>query len=365
MRKFYDEGVGPGDLRDFIASCIQILICTGLLAFLSLALMGNRLQGWLSIDQFWILAAVPVATAGFLTQLRLTQWQARKRVGSYAAFQIGAAALNVTLSLLLVVVMACGVEGRLAAITAASVTCASLALLFLHRDRLLGLLSWRPQFHAEIFRFGIPLIPHTVGIFLLMSADRFVVANEFGLSEAGVYMVAVQLASAPAMLFDALNKAYVPWLFERLRKDDPNEMQAIVRNTYLWFLVILIGAASVFAAGGAILEFVAGGGYAHAGDVLGWLVLGQVFGGMYLMVTNYIFYSKRTGLLGASTVACGALHILLLVAFVRWKGLEGAAMAFAISMALRFLVTWRIAHLRRPMPWFAWRKPSESAGRAL
>ncbi len=100
------------------------------------------------------------------------------------------------------------------------------------------------------------------------------------------------------------------------------------------------------------MTVVAGDGFAAAGAVIGWLLLGQVFGGMYLMVTSYVFYAKRTGLLSAITVASALLNILLLMFLTPKLGIEGAGMAFSIAMATRFLLTWWAAHRSHPMPWF-------------
>ena len=80
-------------------------------------------------------------------------------------------------------------------------------------------------------------------------------------------------------------------------------------------------------------------------------MLGQVFNGMYLMVTNYIFFSKRTGLLSIATMFSGVVNLVLLLILIRQFGLEGAAYAFCISMGLRFLLTWFVAQKRHPMPW--------------
>ena len=70
------------------------------------------------------------------------------------------------------------------------------------------------------------------------------------------------------------------------------------------------------------------------------------------MVTNYIFFSKKTGLLSVASISSGFINLLLLIVFVRILGLQGAAIAFALSMGIRFLLTWLIAHKRHPMPWF-------------
>ncbi len=79
---------------------------------------------------------------------------------------------------------------------------------------------------------------------------------------------------------------------------------------------------------------------------------------MYLMVTNYIFYSKRTALLSASTITAGLVNVGLLVVLISLMGLKGAAVAFAISMAFKFLMTWFVANLRHPMPWFNLKVPN-------
>jgi O-antigen/teichoic acid export membrane protein len=214
-------------------------------------------------------------------------------------------------------------------------------------------LKWNSENTKEALHFGVPLVPHIAGIFLVSSLDRFVINAELGLAAAGIYMVAVQLASAMGLLFDAVNSAYVPWLYERLRRDRPEEKIQIVRYTYTWFAVILFIAGAFSLVGPWLVVAVAGPQYAEAGRMIGWLALGQGFGGMYLMVTNYVFYSKRTALLAVATITSGVANIVLLYVFIHIFGLKGAAIAFACAMALRFLLTWCVAHHRHPMPWSA------------
>ncbi len=191
------------------------------------------------------------------------------------------------------------------------------------------------------------------GAFLLTAADRLVINLNLGLADAGIYMVGLQLSMAMALLFDAINKAYVPWLFSHLARDRMEDKQRIVRLTYAYFLVALSLAGLAFVAGPYAVGLLAGKEYRQAGALIGWLALGQAFGGMYLMVTNYIFYSKRTGLLSLATVAAGVLNVLLLLVLVRSHGLLGAAWSFAAAMAFRFILTWMIANKRHPMPWLA------------
>lgn len=351
-RKFYDGNLGKDDLAEFIGSCVQILLVTSFISVAVLIVFSGQFSEWLGLEKKWILLAVLVTAANIIIQLRLGQWQVRKQALKYGTLQISQSLLNFVLSLTLVVVFLKGSDGRISAQVWTAGIFLFVALWLLKCGNLLRFLCWRPDYIREALRFGVPLIPHVGGMFLLASVDRFVINSELGLAQTGIYMVAVQFAAALALVFDAINKAYVPWLFERLKRDQDVEKQQIVRLTYAWFALILCGAALVFVVGPWLVTVVAGEKYARAGDVIGWLALGQVFGGMYLMVTNYIFFSKRTGLLSVATIASGLFNVALLFLFIDEFGLEGAAYAFCIATAMRFLLSWYVAQKRHPMPWF-------------
>ena len=351
-RKFYDGNLTERDLKEYIGSCLQILSATTIVTLSVLFIFRAPFSRWLGLDTEWILLAVVSASATIVAQIRLGQWQVRKKAKSYGALQISRSLVNVSLSLLLVVVLLQGSDGRIAAQGAAVGIFALLALWFLERDRLLKFFCWRPDHIREALKFGVPLIPHVGGMFLLTTVDRFVINSELGLSQAGIYMVAVQFGMAVSLVFDSINKAYVPWLFERLKRDNEDEKRQIVRYTYAWYVFILFGAGVSFFVGPWLITFVAADQYARAGDVIGWLILGQVFHGMYLMVTNYVFFSKRTGLLSLVTILSGILNIVMMFILIKNYGLQGAAYSFCIATVLRFLLTWCVAQKRHAMPWF-------------
>jgi O-antigen/teichoic acid export membrane protein len=72
---------------------------------------------------------------------------------------------------------------------------------------------------------------------------------------------------------------------------------------------------------------------------------------MQYSVVNYIYYSKRTGFLSISSIATGVLNIVLLLVLVPRFRIEGAAIAIALSMGIRFVVLWAVAQRSHPMPW--------------
>lgn len=351
-RKFYDSNLGNNELKEFVGSCLQILLITTAIVLFVLLLISSQLTEWLGLESRWVFLALITTACTVVFQIRLSQWQVRKQASKYGVAQIVKSVFNVAISLGLVVVLMQGSVGRMSAQVWTATIFAIVAIGLLKRDDLLCFFVWRPAYIREILRFGVPLIPHVGGMFLLVSVDRFVINSELGLAKAGIYMIAVQFSAALSLIFDAVNKAFVPWLFERLKRDDATEKASIVKITYAWYAFILSCAALAFLIGAEIVTLIAGQPYAQAGEIIGWLVLGQVFGGMYLMVTNYIFYSKRTGLLSLVTIFSGILNVVLLIVLIGQFGLKGAAYAFCIAMGIRFLLTWVVAHIRHPMPWF-------------
>lgn len=349
-RKYYDNDAGSGTLASFIGTCLQLLLITSAITFAIAYPLRHAISSWLGLSSQWVLWAIFVSAATFVVNLRLGQWQVRGKARSYGAMQIGQTLVTMLVSLTLVVWFLRGAAGPVEAQILTAAPFAALALALLWRDRLLKL-AWRPDQLKEALRFGVPLIPHVGGLFLLNAADRLVINDRLGVSQAGIYMVAVQLTMVLSIVFDAINKAYAPWLFERLAGNDRNGDRAIVRGTYVYFLGAFSTALLAFALGPLAVAWFAGPAFQPAGRLVGWLALGQAMNGMYLMVTNYIFYSRRTGGLSIATSVSAALNMALLILLVRSHGTQGAAWAFCAAMAFRFILTWWIANKRHPMPW--------------
>ncbi|SFR45073.1 Membrane protein involved in the export of O-antigen and teichoic acid [Pseudidiomarina maritima] len=354
-RKFYDNDQSKEQMAGFIATCFIVLFGSFVVTLFILAFFSNYLAHWLSIPEPYIFYSLIVSAGTMAINIRLGQWQIRKKASNYGAFQITQSLANGSLSLILVVVFAYGAFGRIGAQVAVIILFGLIAVALLLKDSLINLKHVKREYFSEVLNFGIPLIPHIAGIYLLSSIDRFVITTELGLEETGIYSVAAQAAGALMLIFTAINQAFVPWLFERLKQDNLQQNKFIVRTTYKWFAVILFGAALSFVAGPPLLIFLTGEKFARSGEIIGLLVLGNVFVGMYLMVTNYIFYSKQTGLLSTVTILSGLFNVILLLNFVKIWGLQGAALAFCIAMGVRFLFTWVVAQLKHPMPWFDFR----------
>lgn len=334
-------------------SCVIILFISSFVVLLGLLLSNSIISEQINLSAKYIYIALLVSVSNYILQFRLVSFQVRKRAVKYGFFQISNSMLNCIISLIFVIYFGFGEYGRILGISISIFLISTIAIVSLCREKILDFrLGFNLLDCKDALLFGIPLVPHVFGGFLLASADRFVIAKYFTTSSAGVYMVALQISMVFAIVFDALNKALMPWLFRKLSDGFSDDKYFIVKMTYLGFLVFIIIAIFASWLFPYIIPYLLGEDFIIPNDILVWLFFAQVFGGMYLAFTNYIFYSKQTKKLAYVTIVSGSVNVLLLLLLVPTLQLKGAAISFFIAKLLQFVFTWYAANSCYKMPWF-------------
>ncbi|WP_318484963.1 lipopolysaccharide biosynthesis protein [Photobacterium leiognathi] len=350
-RKYYDVNISERELSFFNGSCLQISFYCFTFILCSFYFLGELLSKYLSIPLSWCYIAVCISLSTFIIQLRLAQWQVRGEAKKYGLLVVIQSLLNFSLSLIFVIKLDMGAYGRIDAQFITAIIFILISLFFLYRDKLIILFIFNIRYIKEALKFGLPLVPHAIGTFILTSFDRFIINKHLGIDSAGVYMVALQISMGFIIIFDSINKAYCPWLFSKLKNDDKKENIKIVKTTYVFIILALFVGIAAYYISPFIVIIIAGEKYIQASDIIGWLCLGQIFSGMYLIFTNYIFFAKKTILLSIISIISGVVSIFILLFLVRIYALEGAAISFAIGQLLQFSLTVIAAIKVHKMPW--------------
>jgi O-antigen/teichoic acid export membrane protein len=100
-----------------------------------------------------------------------------------------------------------------------------------------------------------------------------------------------------------------------------------------------------------LLSFFVGKDFTGASSFVLWLAIGNAFTGMYLMVTNYIFYAKKTAILAWITFFTAITSVALNYILISRNGAIGAAQAMTLTCFLRFMLTWIFSSKAYAMPW--------------
>ena len=324
-------------------------LSTGLCGVLLLAFASILESGLELAPRFWCLAAVQ-AGATVIVGVRASLWQSQGQAMRAASLQVGAALLNIGLSLLGVFALALGGEGRIYGSVAAAVACAAIAmwLLFKPRDA-----RWAAAGSdvRELLRFGVPLIPHGLASALLVTADRLAVSTLIGREAVGIYGAAAQIGMAMGVLGDALVKAGSPWMYSQMASGTARSHLRVVGATYalipVWLLIALLLWLVFEAAGSLIL----GPRFAAAIDLSLWFLIGGAVSSVYLNVAGLFFFTSRNEWLSIATLSAAGVAVVLSPLLVRKLGLTGGALSYLAVQLYFLLAAWLLSTRIRPMPW--------------
>ncbi|MDH3209488.1 MAG: oligosaccharide flippase family protein [Burkholderiaceae bacterium] len=301
----------------------------------------------------WALMATLMAAATVALLVFQSIWQSEFRAKHFMAFRL-MHALALALATLVVLYLFPG-RWQAVAIAATLITGAAMvACLVVHSALFVdGVREVRAHF-APALRFGVTLLPHSLGGVAMSATDKLLVGSMLSAAELGPYGVAAQVGLILALLNDSANRSYAPWLAHALTKglaDDAERARSVVRGTYVAFAGIMLLSLSCGLLLPRLLPHLTGAGFAKAGDYLLPICIGHGFTGMYFLVVNYVMYSRRFAILALVSLSAGAANVVLGLLLVPRIGAIGAAWAFATSQALLFFGAWYLAGRVVPMPW--------------
>lgn len=278
-------------------------------------------------------------------------FQAKQNVLDFGIYKISLTILNVLLSLFLIIIFSLGWEGRLIGIVTAYAVLSIAGSIILFKLELLSLrFEWASL--KSTLKFGIPLIPHSIaGVFLAMS-DRIFLANMLDTESVGIYSVAFQIASALTIVMSSINQAWAPHLFKRLNDGpDIKEKIKIIKEIYTIMLVMTLFTAVFILLIPMIYDLFIATSY-HEGVYLSiYICIALLFQGFYFMVTNFIFYTKKTYILTYITSFSVFTVFLLNYFLIKSFGMYGSAYAMILSWVLFFVITFVVANRVYKMPW--------------
>jgi O-antigen/teichoic acid export membrane protein len=340
------------NIPKYVSTALLLLIFSTGIVILLVFVWGNLVVELTAIPLKWIYIAVLVAALQFIVQITLVLFQVFKRPIVYGSIRISNALLDTVTTIIFVIFMALSWQGRLGGMVVTIFFVSVAAIYLLIKE---GLLSKNTSYSyaKDALGYGLPLVPHAIGGIFLSMADRFMVNNILDVSSTGIYVVAAQIGLVLSVFCDSFNKAFAPWLMEKLNNLNNESQNKIVVYTYIYFVMILSFAGIGALIAPYILHILVGEKFQVASSLLGYMLFGNAFVGMYYMVTNYIFYSRRTGLLSIITVVFGVFSIGINWILINLYGSEGAAIGFMCGQALLFLGTWSLANFCVPMPWFS------------
>jgi O-antigen/teichoic acid export membrane protein len=277
-------------------------------------------------------------------------FRVEQRSSAYVVATLANVAITIAATVLLVVVYDKGPLGVL--VGNFTGTLAVYAALLAYSRRSLGLQFDRSLLRA-MNRFGLPLVPSAVALWLTNFSDRFFLVKLADLQEVGLYSIGVRVASAVVLLLTAFRLAWPAFAYSI---DDDRE----AGRTYSFVLTYVVYVCCWLALGLGllapwILKLITTEPFYPAQDVVAPLAFGVAAFGAYVVVQIGTGRARQTRSNWVVTGAAAALNIALNLALIPSYGRMGAAIATVSAYTLLFVgMAWRAQRVF-PVP-YQWRR---------
>lgn len=347
LRRFYYKN---DNIAQYIGCCIKMVMLSMFIVTVSFSIFSTPLSSFSAVPKL-VLFFIPLYSFFcYFKEIVLFYWQVNGKSIKYGIYSVTATTVELLLAVLLIVVLGFNWTGRAISIFFTAFIFAIISYTVLKRSGLIEY-TWSKEKAQHALKYGIGLIPHAIGASLMTLANRFFITNMISIEETGLYGVANSMASLLSFVTLSFNNAFVPWLFAKLSTNDENEKVKIVRLTYLYMIILFIIGVCAYIFIATIFPVFINSNFHAATKYIPYLLIGFVFQGCYMMVTNYILFIEKTHYLASITIVTGIISLFLNYLLIRKYAAIGASYAFAMTYIIYFFITWIVAARTYKMPW--------------
>ena len=301
---------------------------------------------------YWMPLAVIIATLSIYFETLLAYTITAQNTTGYSIFYIAKTTVDVVLTILFVTVLKMGWEGRLYAYLITIITSFIASLLYFKQQLLLSRhIQWKYVRMGLVF--GLPLILHTIGKFVINQSDRIFIAKMVSLEEAGIYNIGYQVGTVLLLLVNAAGNFYGPFLYQRLSNLTEATKREIVKYSYIIVGVLLLALIALTLFAPLFFAWLVDEKYGGGTAYVFWVGLSYFFWGIYIIFSSFIFYSRKTKFLGYLAILNVLLNVALNYILIQKFGALGAAYATAISFfVVALIVGWKAVTMVN-LPWLS------------
>jgi O-antigen/teichoic acid export membrane protein len=286
-------------------------------------------------------------------------FRVEQRSIAYVTATLVNVAITIAMTVLLVVVFEEGPIGVL--VGNFTGTLVVYAALLIYNRKALGL-QFDRSLYREMNRFGLPLVPSALALWLTNFSDRFFLVKLADPHEVGLYSIGVRIASAIVLLLTAFRMAWPAFAYGIEDDREARRTYSFVLTYVLCICCWLALALGLLAPW--ILKLITTPPFYPAQNVVAPLAFGVAAFGAYVVVQIGTGRARRTATNWVVTGAAAAVDVALNLVLIPPYGRMGAAIAMVTAYTLLFLgMAWR-AHRVFPVP-YQWRRVATVGGAAV
>jgi O-antigen/teichoic acid export membrane protein len=346
------------DIPAYFSNLLYLILGLGAFSFL----LERICQGWvchqLSLEPLWLDMALVAAVTTSMISLYSSLLRIESKAIEFNVVQIVQALATGLFAIIFVVGFQWGWKGRALSMALGPLALTVIILPLLRKSHLIYAPIERHKI-KEFFFFGLPLFPHTLSFWLKSGVDKILITIYVGLADNGIYSIALTLSTMMTVFTGSFANAYAPNFFSALSSIDKSSdadshqiKKKLVLVIYLFTAILAAVAALSYVALCIIIPLLFKADYQRALIYLPALLSSVFFDGMYTVVSGFLFYRKKTTLLGTITFTSSLLQMGLTYLLIRKFGAMGAAMSSASISGITFFLILLYSDREYRLPWF-------------
>lgn len=343
------------DLARFNFNAFLLIVSITLILLFSIVGFHREIYSWVKIPFEYQLLVVVMGFSTTITAINLTLWRLEEKPLKFGIYEISQTIINISFSLILVIIYKLGWVGRVGGMFTASIIFGVYSIFLLFKRKYL-IVNYDKKYLKYILFFGLPLIPHALSFWVRSAIDRIYITKFIGEAATGLYATGFQFGLLISFLTMSFNNAFVPFLYKQLSEKDEmlleKNKRRIVKLTV--YIMIGLGCATLFFwfLSFLMLNYLFSENYLESKEFIIWAILAQTFQGFYLLFVNYIFFANKTKGLAMITFACASLQLFLSYFFIQAFGAIGAAYSTVIVSFINFSAVFLYSRKVYKMPWY-------------
>lgn len=360
LTRYYYDYNDTDKQKEIISTFWIFTVAYNILLTILLLLFGGRITGMMfksiPFEPFFKLMILNCLFANF-SVIPLTIFRLREKPVRYGIYSGLAIIANIAFIIYFVVSKGQGAEGNLKGYVYSNAVFSIIYTFAVFKD-LRPVFSFK--FLKEGLKYGLPLIPHSIGGWVLSVSDRMFLERYGTLDEIGVYSLGYQFGLLLDYVLGGINKAYVPFFFKTAseNKNAAAVFEEVIK--YYSVFVLTIGLGVAMFSKEITLIMVSNKSYYGAMGIIPLISVVSVLHGYYYMSVNGIFYCKNTKVLAVTTTISALVAILMNFLLIPRYGMYGAAFATMTAYVVLFLMTYHQAQKSYYIKWH-WRQIAVNA----
>ncbi|HLC65823.1 MAG TPA: oligosaccharide flippase family protein [Candidatus Nanoarchaeia archaeon] len=207
-------------------------------------------------------------------------------------------------------------------------------------------INWQEISHG--LKFGIPLIPFTLGSWIVIAADRFMLSYYKDTQTVGLYTLAYSLATLVFSFGSVISNVLFPYISEGFHRK--KDYMVLFNSSIKYCLMIIIPAtAGILALKENIITLISGKEYLTSATIVPLLLLYPFLALISQIYLQTMLLRGKTILLGTIFALGAAINISLNIILIPLYSMKGAAISTIASylfVALAILYfSWRTIRL--------------------